>query len=794
MSVSTLSDTVRGLLRAPAHSVLLTLVLALAATAVASVYGIARAVVLQPLPFPDQHELVRIRESLPPHFSNFQVATGRFLYWQENAHRFAAMAMYRLQEQNLAPVSGDAQPVRVHSAEVTDAFFTTLGVRPKLGHGFDALGHDIDVATVVLSNGFWRRHFDADPDVLGRAIDLDGIQHRIVGVLPAGVEFPSSQTEVYTGWRTGAEEAQNFAGLRAHVLARLAAGVDLDSAQAELTALQQRLGEEHPRRGEWQVEVRELHPDLFADAGGRVAILAVVSILLLIIAISSAAGLSLVRISGRRPDLALRRALGATPSHLVGIELRQLVLLGLVAGAIGTVLAAAALAAIRATAPEHLPRIDAAVLDAGVVAIALTSAVLANLLAGLPALLLTASADAGPRADARVGSGGERTRRGLVIGKIAVALVLLTTASALLLNAQRLGQIDPGFAAANRYYIALSAAPTRQPEPYDLERLYRRVVDAAADLPEVEDAAVTQSLPLLRHYSLLVDVDDAVMDPEQRRSTQHYAVSPGYHDGMAIPLLRGRLLHADDHADAPPVALVSASFARTHLADSEPLGRRIRLVNDPRWREIVGVVGDVQQRGLDGEPGPQTYAPFAQQPFRHVYLLIASRVESGALQSRLAEAIAQVDATLALDPPRSLQVVVDQALAPSRFLSNLVGSIAAVALLLALLGLYGTLAFAVQRQRRELGVRMALGASGSVILAWMLGNGLRLAVLGVAIGLAFVFAGTTVFDSMANDLPTLSPAALATCAGLILGLGVLASVLPALHASRLDPARILGSS
>lgn len=784
----------RAVIRAPGYAGVALLVLALGIGATTTVFAVLKTVVLNPLPFPAQHELVRIRETKPPQFPSFSVAPGKFMVWERDATSFASMAMYGGTTRNL---TGRAEPVRMAGANVTAALFDTLGVQMALGRGFTAADLEGDEPLLVLSHGTWMTHFGGDPAVVGTTVMLNDASTTIIGVLPPEATFPSPRTEFYSLWRLGAREAQQIGAHYTGVVGRLAPGRTLETALAELNTIAERMEQEYPDQSTgWRVLADPLADALLGDASRRLYLLLGGVALVLLITCANVAGLTLVRTVARAHEFAIRRSQGATHGSIARQLLTEGTLLAVAGGALGVLLTSAMLPVLRAAAPAGMPRIQQLALEPAVLWVALGVSLLAGALAAaVPAMLATRRAVASDLREGGRGAAGSRghaSRNALVAGEVALAVVLLAAAALLGRSVLALGAVDPGFNADTSVYTRIALPDAR----YDRERaaqFYGQVVEQAAALPGVRHAGVVQSLPMVSDYVLTFDVDGRPAPaPGEDTSAIYYSVTPGYLQAMGIPLLRGRGFTEADRADAPRVALVSQSFAELHFPGEDALGQRIRIsTRTEEWREIVGVVADVRQYGLDALIEPQMYEPFAQIPFQSAFVVLESATPAEGLTGPLRGIVRQLDADQPVGDLRSLASVIADSLADREFSAWLIGGFALTALLLAAIGLYGTLAYQVSQSVREIGVRLAIGAQRRDVLRMVLRQGMLLAGAGAAAGLAIALLGGRLLESFIFGISARDPATLGAIVACMLGIALLASAIPAWRATRIDPMEAL---
>ena len=783
----------RLLLRAPGYATVATLVLALGIGICTTVYAVLDTVVLQPLPFADSERLVRIRESQVPKFPQFSVAPGNYLTWRDQATAFQGMALYTGGSVNL---TGRPEPLRLRSTSATPEFFDVLGVRAALGKTFGpGEAADTTLEPVVLSHGAWRTHFGGDEKVIGRALTLNGKVYTVTGVMPPHFDYPSATTEVFTLWRTGAKEAEQYGSHYGSVVARLKPGVAIESAVAELDTIAQRLEREHPDSNTgWRTLAKPLLDDILGESRGRIELLFAGVWLVLLVACANVAGLTLARINGRAHEFAIRRAQGAANWRIARQLAAEGLLLALAGGALGLGFAAVLLPVLKVAAPEFTPRIGTLELGMGTCAFALLLALIASLAASvLPGVFAARRAIVTDLRDGGRGAGGvgkARARDALVAAEVALAIVLLAGAGLLGRSLMKLTSIDPGLAADDAVLTSVSLPSERYREDKDAARFYAAVTDRLAAAPGIQAAGVTQAFPMTSDYVNSVSFDGRPEPPPgQEPSANFYAVTPGYFAAAGIPVHRGRGFTAADRDGGARVALVSESFAAKHFPGVDPIGKRIQRgkPDEKNWREIVGVVGDVRQYGLDADMTTQMYEPFDQAPFHWAMIVMRTELPQASVAATLRSVVHELDPDQPIAKVWTVSELIGETVATRRFSTLLLVGFALGALLLSAIGLYGTIAYSVGQRTREIGVRMAMGARSGQVQASVLRSGLLIAAAGVALGAFGALAAGRLLESFVFDVSPRDPVTLVGVAVLMLAVAALASWLPAWRAARIDP-------
>jgi putative ABC transport system permease protein len=797
----------RSLAKAPGFTAIVVLTLALGIGANTAIFSVLNAVLLRPLPFADPDRLVVVRETYGQGQTG-SVSGPNLLDWRERSRGFAGLAAIRASSRALA---GDGEPEEVFIAMVTADFFQVLGVAPALGRGF-APGEDRGTGTVaVLSDGLWRGRYGADPAILGRTIQLSGRPYTVIGVAPPGFDYPGRpQAWLPIELGVGREADRDHHGY--FVIGRLAPGVTLERASADLAAVAREIERENPVTNAGRgAQVVPLTQDTVGRARPVLLLLGGAALFVLLIACANVANLFLARAGVRQRELAVRSALGAGRWRLARQVLVEGVVLSLVGGGLGVLLAFWGVDLLLALRPRGIPRLDEIALDPAALGFALLVSVAVGLgFALYPALTLSA----GDPADAFRGEGrgvtsgrsGGRFRSGLVVAQVSLALVLLAGAALLVVTVRRLTLIDPGFKPEGAVTLQFTIPPGKYPDHVRQVDYIGRVLAEVRRVQGTRAAGATYYLPLGDGD---VNGDFTVAgDPPAEAGHERYAgyrmVSGDYFGAMGIGLRRGRLLREDDRAGTPHVAVVSEALARQAFPDGNPIGRRITFgdgVEDVDWMEVVGVVADVRHAGLTMDPGPEIYVPFAQISPRlwavfaalQVSVVIRTDTDLASLGVALKSTIHAVDPDQPVSGPHRAGELVAAAVAQQRFGMVLLLAFGGLALVLAAVGVYGVMAYAVSRRTRELGIRLALGARPGEVRALVLGQGLLLAGAGIALGLVCALLLGRLLVGLLYGVRPADPAVLAAVTALLAVASALASLVPAIRATRVNPVDALRS-
>jgi putative ABC transport system permease protein len=646
---------------------------------------------------------------------------------------------------------------------------------------------------IVISHGMWQRRFGGDPGILGRSVPLSGSPVTIVGVMPPDFYFPNREPEF---WRpialdpSKATRGGHFLG----VIARLRPGVTVQQADAEMRTIAERLAAQYPdSSANESAETIALHDLIVGPIRPMLlTLLAAVGVVVLI-ACANVANLLLVRASVREKEIAIRAALGAGGRRLVRQMLVESLVLALAGGALGILLAYLAVSPIQTLGLGSIPRVSELSLDLTVLAFGFGVSLATGVLFGLVPAWQAARPGVGAvlkeggRSSAT--AGGRWMRSALLVAEVALSIVLLVGASLLIRSFARLTSVDPGFTADRVLAFRVALPATSYPEDHNRVAFYDRLIERLGSLPGVESAAMVQQLPMRGDYVLSFEVQGRPpARPGEELSANHRAVSPAYFQALGIPLLRGRPLSEQDAGQSPMVAVVDQAFVQRHFPDQDPIGRGIDIGNGTEgFYEIVGVVGDVHYEGLDAAAAPTMYVPFKQDVFSSMWMVVRTGGDPAQMAGAARQAVREVDSSLPAFSITPLADVVSATVADRRFSMLLLGLFALVALFLAAVGLYGVVAYTVTQRTQEIGLRMAIGAEPGQVLRMIIGGGMKLAAIGVAVGVAGALALANLVASMLYGVTPFDPASYAGTAGVLLAVAALACWLPARRAMRVDP-------
>jgi len=809
--VSDLRYAARRLGNNPGFTTVAALTLALGIGASTAIFSAVYPILFESLPYPHAERIVTVWYAASDHGRALQ-SFGNYREVAARSRTLDAIAAFKTWQPTMG---GAAEPERLDGQRVSASYLRVLGVRPALGRDFDAADDRIrGPNVVVISNALWRRRLGADSTVVGRQLTLDGDAFTVLGVLPPGFESvlgPSAQIWGLLQYDEALPGSGREWGHHLQAVARLRPGVDAARATSEINQIAHAPVPEFARQpGSFMDKgmiVDALRDDITRAV--RPGLLAVVGavVLLLLIATVNVTNLLLARGAQRRGELAMRAALGAGQTRIVRQLITESLLLALVGGALGLLVAAVGVRALVALSPAGMPRLSAIGVHAPVFAFSLIASTVIGVVVGLAPALRASRHDlhgALQQGSRRTAGGHGFTRGTLVAAEVALALVLLVNAGLLLRSLDRLFSIPPGFDPAHLLTMQVQiASPQRYPKDADFNRFYAAALDVVRQVPGVRGAAFTSELPLdgadisTDEYRVQIDMGASSSSAEATELGQaaalRYAVTPGYFEAMGIPLHRGRLFDDRDVAGAAVRPLVvSESFARRAYGNTDPIGRRIRLGGPPNrpWDEIVGVVGDVKQASLAAGETEAVYATTAQWLWAEtpLWLVVRAQGDAAALAPAVRKAIWSVDKDQPVIRVSTVDALVAASEAQRRFVMIVFEAFGIAALALAAIGIYGVLANSVTERVRELGVRAALGASSSDILRLVLRDGMVLTVLGIVAGLGGAAAASHAIVTLLYGVPRLDPIAYVVAIALLTAVSAVACWVPAARAAGVDPA------
>lgn len=797
----------RGLRGGPAFTCIALLTLALGIGATSAIFSFVDAVLLKPLPYDHPERIVSIDETSPDGQRNGGVSTLSFVDWQQDSASFSAMSGVRRINMTLSR----AEPVILSGLRVSAGYFDIFGVKPALGRTFapheDEPGRD---HVVVLSHRFWLSEFGADPSLVGRSITLDHDSYTVIGVMPAGTVFDRSVAEFWRPFAfTAAERTRNVHWFQ--VIGRLKPDVPLAQARAEMNGIAARISRDYPESNKnWGISVMRLSDVIVSSQLERsLWVLLVAVAMLLLIGCANLANLTLARGTSREREVAVRAALGASRARLVQQFLTENLLLALAGGALGIALGYGAMRALQAMVPPSmLPDQAVVTMDARVLAFAFALSLATGLVFGLlPALQGTAPDLSRAMKEGGRGSSGDSRRRGLrsafVVAEFALAFILVTGGGLLLRSFFKMMDEPLATDESSVLTMWLPIPSSRFPDSQTLLTHLHDLEAHVAALPGVKGVAIADSLPLEGwNYGMpFLIAGSKTVDRAHRNGAGFKAVQPDYFRVLGIRVLQGRALNDHDVGGSMPVAVVNATFARRFFARQNPLGQHVliqqivpgqpQLGPEIAW-EVVGVIADEHSMSLDGSmERPGVYVPFEQSPTTAVNLVVRTAVDPETLGRAAVAAIHEGDPTQVVSDVVTLDEIKRELTASTRLRTTLLVVFAGLALALAAIGVYGVISYAVAQRAHEIGVRAALGASPGSVLGLVLAGGLRLTVVGLAIGLGGALLLTRVLGSLMFGISPRDPLTLAASGIALTGVALVACYVPARRAARLDPLVVL---
>ncbi|HEY6186741.1 MAG TPA: ABC transporter permease [Pyrinomonadaceae bacterium] len=785
----------RMLVKNPGFALIAILALALGIGANTAIFSVVNAVLLRPLPYATADRLVYVEAVNPAQgITNSNVSPPDFSDWKNQSQTFEDMAAFIT---GGAILSGNAEPERVPGAYVTASFFSLLGAKPALGRALVAEDDRPGAEDVtVISHGLWQRRFGADPNILGSKVNISGTSTTIVGVMPAGFEF----MEPMDVWRPiGLDYAKERRDNRyLQVIALLKPGVSIEQAQAQLNSITQRLSQSYTETNTgWGTKLVGLHELLVEDVRpGLLLLLGAVGFVLLITC-ANVANLLLARAASRRREIAVRAALGASRLRVIRQLLTESLLLSLTGGTLGLLLSIWLTDLLVSISPANSPRLDEVSLDGRVLLFTLVVTCLIGLLFGLAPALQSSHVNLNEalKEGGRGFSEGWRrnhVRKLLVVAEVALSLMLLVGAGLLIKSFMLLRETDPGFDAANVLTMRVSVPGAKYKGAQKAE-FFQRLTESVAALPGVESAGAVLSLPLGgSNYSVGRSFipDGRPLTPEESINASYTVATPQYFRTMKIPLIAGRQFTERDNKDAPQVIVVNETLARRYFPGESAVGKRIRVWRDEDFtREIIGVVGDTKANAMDAEMGPQMYVPHLQDAGWGGMSLVVRTTTSTptALASAVRGAVLALDKDQPVFNIKTMEDIVSASVANRRISMLMFSVFASVALLLAALGVYGVISYSIAQRTHEIGLRMALGAQRRDVLMLVLRQGMSLVLVGIAAGLAASFAVTRLMASLLYEVSATDPLTFVGVALLLMTVALLACLIPARRAMKVDP-------
>jgi len=782
----------RSLTRQPGFAVVAIITLALGIGANTAIFSVVNGVLLRPLPFKDPKRVVLAwnNGAAAAGGDHTPLSVADLSDWRTQGRSFEAVGAF--QYSPFTYIGGQA-PEQVRGVSVTSNFLSILGVHVQIGRDFqDTDGQTGAPRVVLLSDGFWRSHFGADPQVVGRAINLSGLSTTIIGVMPAGLDFPSHSIQLWRAVQLDAPKRRGpyfFTGV-----ARLKSGVNVQQARAEVRTIKSTF-----ENGNLDFNVLSINDYLVGDVRPALIALFVAVTLVLLIAAVNVANLTLVRAASRVKEISIRTALGASRTRIVTRLLTESLLLALTGGAVGTFLALWGVSILVQFAPESLPRLNEVHVDARVLVWTALISVLTGMVFGLvPALqnsnlqLNETLRDGGRTTETR------RRRRGrdvLVVVELALAVMLLTGAGLLLKSLWRLQHVDLGIKPEGVLTMQVALPGNRYNEPARVRDFDRRLIEQTKTLPGIRAVALSNSLPPDEtEFSSDFTLEGQTRGPATAEQIAYFhEVTPDYFEALSIPLRSGRVFTNSDVEGSQRVVLINETLKRRFFGEADPVGKRMNIsISDTDWVQVVGVVGDVKYNGMADDVQPAIYQPVDQAPARFISLILKTdKTDPLNLSASVRQQISNLDPELPISNVNTMEQRLSRAVAQPRFRTALIALFAGVALTLACIGIYGVISYSVTQRTHEIGIRMALGARPANVLRMVIMNAVVLAAIGVTLGLVASLGLTSFIRGLLFGITATDPMTYAATGLLLSSTALLASYVPARRAARVDPLEAL---
>jgi putative ABC transport system permease protein len=781
------------------------LALALGIGANTTIFSAVDAVLVRPLGFRDADRIVHVFERSPKAgVEHYFASLADYHDWRDRSRTLDHFACFWRNEMNVTQAGGD--PERVRGVSVSRGFIDTLGIKLLLGR-------DISVEentppnpprVALITAELWRRRFAADPNVIGKSIDVNRDPTTIIGVLPSGIRF-ADDAQI---WNNLAPYRSRPGPRFAEVIARLRTGVTLAQAQQEMTQVAAALSREFPATNkDWTVALKTEPDELLGNVRPALVMVFMSVGLLLLIACANVANLLLAQAAARQREIAIRAALGASAARLARQFLTESLLLATCGGAAGVLLAVWGVHLVRSLDLRDVPRLDQVSMNPQVLLYSLALTLITGVLFGLAPVWRAVRPElASAIKQDDKGSSQQRARNALVIAQVAIAVVLVSSAGLLIKSFGHLVSMNPGFETENILTANIPLPYSQYHEPAPISNFFDRLLDSVVTLPGVKAVGVTTSLPLEQDLDYRLPFHFRSIPAPHNPNDQtafHRMVSPDLFRALGTPLVAGRFFTSQDAASAPGVVIINQALARQYWPKGSPLGQKISaivggfgplgriLLKDP---EVVGVIADVKYTGLAAEPAPAIYFPMRQAPFNSQTLVVRTAGSPRALLGAIRQRVHALDPNLPVAHVNTMSEQVAGSVAQPRFQAILLGAFAGLALLLGALGIYGVLSYAVVRRTREIGIRMALGGQPADIRRMILGQGLRLVSTGILIGLGLAFLAARIFESLLFGVRATDAGTYAMVVFVLISVSIAASYVPARRATRIDPSRSLRNS
>ncbi|HYP26432.1 MAG TPA: ABC transporter permease [Blastocatellia bacterium] len=795
--------SLRLMLEKPGFSVVVILTLALGIGANTAIFCIVNAVLIRPLPFREPDRLVMVWETnWGKGVSQGHVSPANLIDWRDQSQAFDQLEAF---DTTVFTVVGSDEAERVSGSRVSPELFRMLDVDPVRGRIFSAdeaqPGQD---QVAIIGHGLWQRLYSSDPDIIGRTIRLDNKSYEVIGVMPPGFDFPKSlepagstnttRPELWTPLALRGDELSLRGARYLSIIGRLKPALTAPQAQAQMEPIARELEQRFQENQGYTITVMPLYEQMVGRVRTALFIFLGAISFVLLIACANVANLLLARASARQKEMAIRLALGCTRARLVRQLLTESMLLAILGGIAGYLLAMWGIGLILTSLPEAIPRSGEIRLDAQVFGFTLGISILSGLLFGIiPALHasrsnLNESLKEGGRGSGQ-GSSPNRTRNILVVSEVALALVLLIGGGLLIRSFVRLTSVPPGFDPENLVAMRVALPASKYGQPHQKASFFKQLIERVESLPNVRSVAATTNLPLSgTNMSFRFMIEGRPAPPSEILLAQYHAVSPNYFGAMGIPLLQGRDFTERDTETAPAVVIINETLARRFFPGEDPVGKQIKVTyGKPVPREIVGVIKDVKHKSLEANSQEQIYIPYFQNPW--AFMTLVARTDSAPenLAAALKSEVRAMDKDQPIDSIKTGEQLLSASVSRSRFYAQVLAAFAAIAVILAALGIYGVISYSVLQRTHEVGVRMALGARREDVMILILKQGLVLALVGVAIGLTAAFGLTRLMSNLLFDVSRTDAFTFVLVPLLLVGVALIASYIPARRATKVDP-------
>ncbi len=793
----------RMLAKKPSFTAIALITLTLGIGANTAIFSVVNALLLRPLPYPNADQLVVIWGKLPGHGLDKLAASGaEFVDYRDRNQVFSSVATYASNGRNLTGVS---EPERINVTFVTAAFFSVIDTKPLHGRTFfaeeDQPGRD---AVVVLNYNLWQKQFGGEAKIVGQNILLDGKSQQVVGIMPAGFQFPDADTAIWKPMAFTAEDLSedNRGSHFLNLIGRMKPDVRIEQAQADVSSIAGQMQQEHPNHYEagsgWEASVVSLHEETVGDVQLVLVVLLVAVGFVLLIACANVANLMLVRAATRQREMVIRSALGAGRWRIIRQLLIESLTLSAIGGVLGLLLALWGTDLLIAFSPDSLPRLNEIHVDAQVIGFTFAISLLTGLLFGMvPAwqaskLNLNESLKEGA-GKMTEGKNRRRLRGLLVAGEVALALVLFIGAGLMMKSLYRLQQVDLGFNPTNVLTLRISLPQSKYPEPQKQRAFFEGLIKKAENLPDVQSVGLVNFLPLSGSGNQRnISVEGK---PENPINVEFRQSNPDYFRALGLELRSGRLFDGQDHENAPYVAVVNETFARIFFPDEEPLGKRIKMggADSPfRWLSIIGIIKDVKHKGLEKESKPEMYVPYGQPPLANwngqsMFLAVRTAYAPQNLITFVRKAVQEMDTEQPIYNLSTMQQRLTKSTAPRWFNLLLMGIFSTLALALSSIGIYGVMSYSVTQRTQEIGIRLALGARNRDVMRLVIRQGMTFVLIGIGVGIVAAFALTKLIENLLFNVSSTDLITFVTVPVVLTGVALAACLVPARRATKVDP-------